>query len=193
MAKEITAEALLARVVERDESALGELYNRHAPGLLGLVLRILPERGAAEEVVEGVFLRLWKGARRFSLEGASVAAWLVMTARGAAVERRRAERKLPPIAQAKQGLLDKTFVWLPRPEAIAMIDSRRDLLRKVISQLPKPQQGVLELALFEGYTEAEIAEKLNEPLGKAKSGLRAGMRFLRHRLRAVLGTWSAEI
>lgn len=193
MAKEITAEALLARVANRDESALVELYKRYAPGLLGLVLRILPDRRTAEDVVEGVFLRLWNGARRFSREGASVAAWLVLMARAAAVERRRAERKLPPVARTKHDSLERTLVWLARPEAIAMVDDRSELLKKVINQLPKPQRSMLELALFEGLTEEEIAEKLSDPLGKAQSGLRAGMLFLRHRLRAVLGTWSAEI
>jgi len=193
IAKQITSEALLARVAERDESALGELYNRHAPGLLGMVLRSLSDRAAAEEVVEGAFLRLWSGARRVSREGASVAAWLVLTARAAAVERRRAGLKLPPHSRAKPDPLEKTLAWVARPESIAKMESRRELLKKLILQLPQPQRGILEMALFEGYTETEIARKLNEPLGKVQSGLRAGMRFLRQRLRAVLGTWSAEI
>ena len=193
IAKQITSEALLARVADRDESALGELYNRHAPGLLGLVLRSLPDRAAAEEVVEGVFLRLWSGARRVSREGASVAAWLVLAARAVAVEKRRAGLNLPPRGRAKPDPLEKSLSWVARPESITKVESRRDLLKKVILQLPKAQRGILEMALFEGYTETEIARELNEPLGKVQSGLRAGMRFLRHRLRAVLGTWSAEI
>jgi RNA polymerase sigma-70 factor (ECF subfamily) len=192
-AKQITSEALLARVAERDESALGELYDRHAPDLLGLVLRSLPDRAAAEEVVEGVFLRLWRGARRVSREGASVAAWLALTARATAVARRRAELKLPSQRQPKPAPLEKTLAWVARPESIAKMQGRRELLKKLILQLPKAQRGILEMAFFEGHTETEIARKLNEPLGRVQSGLRAGLGFLRHRLRAVLGTWSAEI
>lgn len=193
MAKEMTAEALLARVAEHDKAALGELYNRYAPGLLGIVLRILPDRSGVEEVVEGVFVRLWTGAKPFSSEGGSVAAWLLLAARADAVDRRRAARKLLRVARAKPDPLEKTLAWLPRPAAVSTIDRRHELLKKVIVQLPKPQREALELALFEGLTETEIAKKLNEPLGKVQSGLRGGMRFLRHRLRAVMGTWSAEI
>jgi RNA polymerase sigma-70 factor (ECF subfamily) len=190
IAKQVTSEALLARVAERDDSAMGELYTRHAPGLLGLVLRSLPD---AEEVVEGVFVRLGNGARRISQEGASVAAWLVLTARAAAVAKRRAELKLPPHRRPKPDPLEKTLAWVARPESIDKMEGRRGLLKKVILQLPKAQREILGMAFFQGYTETEIAGKLNEPLGKVQSGLRAGMRFLRQRLRAVLGTWSAEI
>ena len=98
-----------------------------------------------------------------------------------------------PRGRAKPDPLEKSLSWVARPEYITKVESRRDLLKKVILQLPKAQRGILEMALFEGYTETEIARELNEPLGKVQSGLRAGMRFLRHRLRAVLGTWSAEI
>lgn len=193
MTQPLTAEALLARVAEREEAALGELYDRYAPGLLGMVLRILPHRSAAEEVIEDVFVRVWNEARHHPHEGHSVAAWLVITARNVAIERRRAARKLPALARRPPGALQKSLFWLPRSEEIALLEERRELLKKVVNQLPKPQRHALELAVFEGYTEVEIAEKLGEPLGRVQAALRAGMRFLRHRLRAVLGTWSANI
>jgi RNA polymerase sigma-70 factor (ECF subfamily) len=193
MAQDSTAEALLARVAERDEEALGGLYGQFAPALLGMALQILPERNAAEEVVEDVFLRLWNEARRLSRQPGSVAAWLTVVCRRAAIDRHRGERKLPPLWRGGIDSLHKFLFWLPRPEEIALVEERCDLLRKVVSQLPKSQRSAQELAVFGGFTEAEIAEKLGEPLGKVKSGLRAGLRFLRHRMRAVMGTWSADI
>ena len=117
----------------------------------------------------------------------------IITARTAAVELRRKQQKLPALPRIHTGLLDSSFAWLPSPQAIVRLEGRRELLKKVLNQLPKPQREALELAVFEGYTEEEIAAKLGEPLGKVKSGLRAGMRFLRHRLRAVTGTWAANI
>jgi RNA polymerase sigma-70 factor (ECF subfamily) len=193
MVQEQTAEALLARVAERDEGALGKLYDLCGPGLLGLALQILPDRRAAEEVVESAFVRLWKEARHQAHAGHSVAAWLVITTRNAAIERRRAERQLPALARRPPRALQDLFFRLPRPEEIARLEERRELLKKVVNQLPQPQRYALELAVFEGYTEAEIAEKLGEPLGRVQAALRAGMRFLRHRLRAVMGTWAANI
>ncbi len=186
-----TSEELLARIAAHDDEALAELYDRLAPGLLGMLIRILSDRGAAEEILEEVFLRLWNEARRFSRERVSVAAALVFMARSRAIDRLRAERRLPALAAF--GPDRKSISWLPRPEPIALLDERHELLKKVVNQLPKPQRGALELAVFEGYTETEIARKLGEPLGKVKSGLVAAMRFLRHRLGAVMRTWAANI
>jgi RNA polymerase sigma-70 factor (ECF subfamily) len=193
MVQEQTAEALLARVAERDEGALGKLYALCGPGLLGMALQILPDRRAAEEVVESALVRLWNEARQQAHAGHSVAAWLVITTRNAAIERRRAERQLPALARRPRRPPQDLFSRLPRPEEIARLEERRELLNKVVNQLPQPQRYALELAVFEGYTEAEIAEKLGEPLGRVQAALRAGMRFLRHRLRAVTGTWAANI
>jgi RNA polymerase sigma-70 factor (ECF subfamily) len=185
-------EALLARVAGRDSGALGELYTRLAPGLLGMALRILSDRAAATEVLEKTFVRLWHEAHRFPRDGASAAAWLALTARRLAVDARRARQGLPALPGAHVNAVGE-YAWVPQPAEVARIEERRELLKKVLSQLPKAQRAVLELAVFEGFTEEEIAAKLGEPLARVQSSLRAGMRFLRHRLRAVLGTWSANI
>jgi RNA polymerase sigma-70 factor (ECF subfamily) len=193
MAEEQASETLIARVAEHDEEALGEIYARFAPGLLGMLLRILPHRDSAEEVIDNVFLRLWKEAPRYPREGASLAAWLVIMARRTAIDLRRAQRKLPALSRNHLCPVDASFAWLPRPEVIARLEERRELLKKLFHQLPKPQRAALEMMVFKGQTEEEIAARLSEPLGRVRSGLRAGMRFLRHRLRVVLGTWAANI
>jgi RNA polymerase sigma-70 factor (ECF subfamily) len=83
--------------------------------------------------------------------------------------------------------------WMPGPEDIALVDARLGLLQKAFNQMPKPQRSALELAVFDAYTESEIAAQLGEPLGKVNAGLRAAFTFLRHRQHAVLGTWTADI
>ena len=82
---------------------------------------------------------------------------------------------------------------LPLPKEIMQIDDRLSLLHKVIDRLPKPQRQALELAVFEGMSEAEIAAKVGEPLGKVQRSLRAAVTFVKHRRRAVCGTWAANI
>jgi RNA polymerase sigma factor (sigma-70 family) len=84
-------------------------------------------------------------------------------------------------------------LWMPRPEDIALVDARLGLLQRAFNQMPKPQRRALELAVFDAYTESEIAAQLGEPLGKVNAGLRAAFTFLRHRQHAVLGTWTADI
>jgi DNA-directed RNA polymerase specialized sigma24 family protein len=83
--------------------------------------------------------------------------------------------------------------WLPRPEEITLIDDRLVLLHKAINQLPKPQRQALDLAVFGGHSESEIAQEMGEPLGKAQRSLRAAVTFVKHRRRVVCGTWAANI
>lgn len=192
-AQNLTAEELLARVSKRDAKALGELYDRMAPPLYRTLRLILSDRGAAQGILEDAFLQLWNEARRLRQRPASLVAWLTLTARAAAIDRLRGERRLPRLSREKSVPLEKSISWLPAPEEIALLEERRDLLTKVLNQLPAAQRRGLELLVFEGYTEREIAQKLGEPLGKVKTGLRAGLTFLRHRLRAVLGIWAANI
>jgi RNA polymerase sigma-70 factor (ECF subfamily) len=188
-----TAEDILTRVADRDEAALADLYDRLAPNLLGLLLRILPDRNAAESVLEEVFLRLWVDARRWNKEQVSVAAALALLARAKAVERLRLERHHAAGHEDRVNPPPKFNSWLPRPQEIGLLDGRRDLFKKVINQLPGPQREALELMVFSGYTESEIAVKLNQPLARVRSGLLAGLGFIRHRLAAVMRTWAANI
>lgn len=193
MAQKETAEELLARVAERNERALAMLYDRFAPELLALALRILSDRRAAEEVVQRVFMRLWNEPGHSTRDQASVKAWLVIMARTAAVDRLRARKGLTPLPLSNPDPLRNIPSWIPRAQEIALLEGRRELLKKVFNQLPAHQRRALELAVFDGYTETEAAQELGEPLGKVKTELRAAMRFLRHRLHAVLGTWAANI
>jgi RNA polymerase sigma-70 factor (ECF subfamily) len=158
---------------------------------MGLLVRILRDREAAGEVLREVFLRLWNDARRFHREQVSVAAGLVLMARSRAVARLRGAKRLP--ALRNRGAIEKQFSWLPRPNEVALLDERRELLKKVVAQLPKSQRDVLELAVFEGLAETEIARQMGETPARVRTTLLAAMRFLRHRLAAVLGTWSANI
>jgi RNA polymerase sigma-70 factor (ECF subfamily) len=226
MNPDTTAEELLARVLRRDAEALGDLYERFAPRVLGTLARILPARSLAEEVLQEVFLRLWNEARNLVYDHRSVAAWLMVMARQTALDRVRAARKCPGrpvagaeshgdfpagktaagrsrLAQPSKSVAGKSataaFVtamppaWVPRPEEIARVEERLGLLQKVASQLPKAQRQALDLAVFGGYTEAEMAEEFGEPLGKVRTALRAAITFLGHRFRAVLGTWTANL
>jgi len=191
MKQNSSPEKLLSRIVEHDERALGELYDLYAPVILGMLVRILENRPAAEDVLEEVFVRVWSDARRIQREQVSVGAALCLMAREKAVGRLRGERRLEPLARAYADR--KTLAWLPRAREIAVVDDRLPLIRKVVQQIPKPQSVALELAVFGGLTQEEIAERLGEPAARVRAGLMAAMRFLRHRLEAVLGTWAANI
>ncbi len=244
MIEETSDAELMERLSRNDPAALGELYDRFAPRVFGLLTHILPSRDEAEEILREVFERLWTDGRNLAGTGGSVAAWLVVTSRQAALERLRSQRhgklhaaapsastgagkgveRIPRGAKtsasaaisgkATSKLSDprtppgKTNAapptkaaatiqilpaWLPRPAEIAVIDDRLELLHKVVNQLPQSQRQALEFAVFRGLGEAEIAAELGEPLGKVRSGLRAAVTFVKHRRRAILGTWAANL
>lgn len=193
MDKELTAERLLAGVAERDREMLGKLYDLYAPNLFGLISRIVTGRDAALEVLREVFIGLWKDARRIRGAGADVRAWLMLDARARAVDRRRRDDGLASAAHAGLRSLLASPSWLPVPEEVSQVDARRSLLDKIVRRLPTSQNRLVELAVFQGRTETELAEGFQLPLSRAESDLRAGLRFLRHRLRAVLRTWTADI
>jgi RNA polymerase sigma-70 factor, ECF subfamily len=196
MADEITPDALLARVAERDRKALAALYDRFAPHMLGIIRHILSNREESEKVLEEIFLRLWREAGEISRARASVAAWLVLGARTEADQRLRARRAA---AASGRGRTPRAESWplrlalLPRPEAIARLDERRPLLQKVLGQLPKHQLRALELVAFAGRAETELEGELGEPPARVRAELRAATRFLRHRRRAVVGSWAVSL
>jgi DNA-directed RNA polymerase specialized sigma24 family protein len=104
-----------------------------------------------------------------------------------------AMKPLPPGAAKAPATGPVPMAWLPRPKEITLIDARMVLLHKAINQLPEPQRQALELAVFGGLRETEIAAEMGEPLGKVRSSLRAAVTFVKHRRRAVCGTWAANI
>lgn len=216
MAGGLSAQELLSQVAKRDTEALSQLYDRFAPRLLGLLDRILRDRHRAGEILVEVFLNLWREARSLNQQEGSVAAWLVMDARLTALQslsfghvletpgsaerrkslglRQTSATKSHPARSVHSACRAKMpLAWIPRPEEIARVEDRLVLLQKVVDQMPKPQREALDLCTFNGHTEAQIAQELGEPLAKVRAVLRAAVTFLRHRRRAVVGTWRADI
>jgi RNA polymerase sigma-70 factor, ECF subfamily len=187
------SESLAAKAAAGDEAAFGEIFDLLAPRLLRLISQIVAARETAEEILNGVFVDLSKVLGTLSRGKASVAAWLAHEARTQAVKVRRSESRNSHGGAPRTDAILLPIALLPPPEETNRVDARHALLAKVLRHLPKRQIQVLEMAVYEGLTEAEIASKLNQPLGVVSAELRAAIRFLRHRLRAVLGTWTADI
>jgi len=166
-------EGLLERLIGGDSSALAEFYDRYAALVNGLALRILRNTAEAEDVVQEVFVQVWRQAERYDPTRGSAEAWLCMMARSRSLDRlrRRASRREEP-DDAAPGAGAQT----PRTEeAIAV--------RTALETLSLDQRRALELAYYEGLTQTEIAARLDEPLGTIKTRIRTAM----IRLRDVLG------
>lgn len=186
-------ENLLAGAAQGDRETFVEIYDRMAPRILGVIKRILDDAAASEQVLEDVFAELWRESRSMAGSGVSVAAWLTFRARSAALDRSAKQARQGSRRRESSRDLCGMLAWLPDAEAIRRIEQRRPLLAKVLSQLPREQLEALDLVVFGGRAEDQVADQLQQPLAKVKAELRATSRFLRHRRHAVVGSWAVNI
>ena len=167
---------LMLRVAQGDQQAFLRLYDRYAPRVFGLALRILGERMAAEEVTQDTFLKLWARARRYSPARGKVLSWLLTIARRTALDRLRLDNRRPD----RHNPYDPEDLWkgLADPDS-ATEESRWRTLRFALLDLPAEQRQVIALAYYHGMSHREIAEYLGLPVGTVKTRLRLGMEKLR--------------
>jgi RNA polymerase sigma-70 factor, ECF subfamily len=165
------AGALLERIAAGDQAALGELYDIFAPLVNGLALRIVRDTADAEDVVQEVFVQIWRQAARYDAARGTPEAWLCTMARTRALDRlrRRASRR------------EETEDQAPPPTDVPRNEERL-AVREALQVLSPDQRRALELAYYEGLTQTEIAARLGEPLGTVKTRIRSAMIRLRDAL-----------
>jgi RNA polymerase sigma-70 factor (ECF subfamily) len=174
--------SLVLAVARFDESALAELYRRHAGAVFALAKRVLWDQALAEEVVQEVFLRFWSQPERFDSERGSLRSYLLALTHGQAVDQLRSEgsrrerEKRDARATAESGYDLEREVW-----DLALAEH----VREALSSLPHAERRAIELAYFGGCTYREVATLLEEPEGTVKSRIRAGLRRLHTLLNAT--------
>jgi RNA polymerase sigma-70 factor (ECF subfamily) len=176
---------LLAAIARKDETALAELYDRYRIILFGLLVRILTSREEAEDVLQEVFLQVWRQAADFDEKRGRPFTWLVTLARSRGIDRLRnlAARQRVALAGAREPSEEVSDAI-----ADAFKSEQRTLVTTALEQLPEEQKGPLILAYFDGLTQSEIAAKLGAPLGTVKTRMRSGLM----KLRELLGNQSAS-
>jgi RNA polymerase sigma-70 factor (ECF subfamily) len=182
-------DATLLRAVARgDEAAFARVYDRYAPILLGLMLRILRSRPEAEDVLQEVFLQVWQQARSFDPARGRAFTWLATLARSRAIDRLRAvdsrERAAQRSAEDGRAPAAESHAWADE-EAIRA--ERAEAVRAALAELPEEQRQVLVLAYLDGMSQSEIAAAKNQPLGTVKTRTRTGLKKLSDALRVRHG------
>ena len=155
-----------------NEHAMGVLYDRYSSIVYSVALRVLGDAGAAEDVLQEVFVQLWRSPGVFDSSRGSLGAWLAVIARNRAIDTLRKRRPETDIAD----------VIVSFPPDLAEEAERSRAMEKVrgtLSGMPAAQRNALEMAYFEGLTHSEIAAKTGEPLGTIKTRIRAGLITLR--------------
>src|SRR5271166_6117156 len=163
---------LIARLRAGDQQAMSEIYDRYSKVVYSVALRVLQDAAAAEDVLQDVFLQLWRKPDAFDASRGSLAAWLAVISRHRAIDRLRKRRPEVDIA-------DCVIAGGPDLSSEAERGLIVEKVRSVLEEMSPDQRKALELAYFQGLTHTEIAEKTGEPLGTIKTRIRTGLQQLR--------------
>ena len=180
-----TAAHLIQRVANQDREAFSQLYERFSTLVFTLAMRMLRTRSEAEDLLQEVFVQVWRQARSYSTERGSPEAWIINIARSRAIDKIRSIRRMgrsfvladtPGRAQSGQAIES----WTAESEAPMTMNS-------ALANLPETQRKVLELAYLDGMTQTEIAERMAEPLDTIKTRMCAGIQRLREIVSSQVG------
>jgi len=166
---------LVAAIRSGDEQAMAQVYDRYSPIVYSVALRVLGDTAAAEDILQEVFMQLWRSPDAFDAGRGSLPGWLAVITRNRAIDslrKRRAETDIAEVVVSIEPDLTNRAEWSRALEKI----------RSALASMASPQRSALEMAFFEGLTHTEIAAKTGEPLGTIKTRIRAGLLTLRKAL-----------
>jgi RNA polymerase sigma-70 factor (ECF subfamily) len=182
----IPDEALLQKISRRNQSALDELYDRYGHMLRSVIDSLVHEGAEADDVLQEIFLQIWKEANNYSPKVGKPLGWIVTIARRRAIDRRRRRQAYSRAQERYRELLERQ-PQRPRRDAertFILADLRR-FLKKRMRSLPRLQREAVELAFFDGLTHREIAVATHAPLGTVKTRLELGLQKLTQSVRPL--------
>ncbi len=182
--EEVSDMEALRRIAARDANAFAVFYDRHAPTIFALALKVTQDKSAAEDVLQEAFWQVWREVGNYTPSRGSPMAWLVQIARSRAIDRLRQirlqhhrdagplEEIAEPFGPAEEGL-DQKFIE----------QQERQIVRQAINNLPEQQRQSIFLVFFGGMTHREVSERLSIPLGTIKTRIRLGLEKLHESLK----------
>jgi len=168
---------LIRQLARGDRAAFGRFYDHYATLVFTFALRMLRDRAAAEDLLQEVFLQIWREASNYNSERGSPEAWIITMTRSRGIDRlrsiRRRDRSFVPMESRSGKTYDAPV------ESGAVASEARVTVNSALARLPESQRKVIELAYFDGLSQTEIAEHINEPLGTVKTRIRTALQRLR--------------
>ena len=168
---------LLGKVQRGDESAMAAIYDRYSKVVYSVALRVLRDPASAEDVLQEIFMQVWRSPARFIATRGSLGGWLAVVTRNRSIDKLRRKR---PTEQVEEMQLPSLCNLADEAERNLMMEKAR----VVILQLPAEQRKTLEMAFFDGLTHSEIAEMTGDPLGTVKTRIRSAILTLRKAFQA---------
>lgn len=183
--EQLSDKALVAQVAQGSSAALEALYDRYAPTVLGISLKVIGDQSAAEDVLQETFWRVWRSAATYQSQRGPFTGWLFRIARNLAIDAYR-RRNTRPRSITDVDDSDSKIDQMPDPtmdvqeQAQSVLKNRQ--VRNALASLPRVQRMVIEMAYFYGMTRQEIAEATEEALGTIHTRARLALQKLREEL-----------
>ena len=169
--------ALLSMVQKGDEFAMASLFDRYSRVVYSVALRVLRDPASAEDVLQEIFMQIWRNPDSFIATRGSLGGWLAVVARNRSIDALRRKR---PTEQVDDMALASPYNLADEAERNSLMEKARS----VIHLLPTEQRKTLEMAFFDGLTHSEIAEMTGDPLGTVKTRIRSALTTLRKAFKA---------
>jgi RNA polymerase sigma-70 factor, ECF subfamily len=169
--------ALLLLVQKGDEYAMASLFDRYSKIVYSVALRVLRDPASAEDVLQEIFMQIWRNPNGFIATRGSLGGWLAVVSRNRSIDALRRKR---PTEQVDDMALASPYNLADEAERNSMMEKARS----VIHLLPTEQRKTLEMAFFDGLTHSEIAEMTGDPLGTVKTRIRSALTTLRKAFKA---------
>lgn len=171
---------LIAGILANDSNSLAQLYDRHIRLLWSFVLRIVKSKAEAEEVIQDLFIRIWRQAQTFDPKRGEVVVWLCQMARSMSIDRLRAN-----LSRAHREISYGAELQAEKETQVSSAELEADWIKvsQALKNLPAEVRVLIELAYFEGFSQSQIAEKVGLPLGTVKTRIRQGMLKLKEQFK----------
>lgn len=174
MAAKWNEDNLVRRLQTKDKSVISDLYDEYAPSLYGIALRIVQSEAIAQDIVQETFIKVWKNSTSYDGKKGTLFTWLLNITRNGAIDKTRsAAFRRGRLAVPVDEELKNNGQWSTAQ------NTDQIGLKAFVNQLEEKYREIIELAYFQGYTQQEIAEHLELPVGTVKSRARIGLRELR--------------
>jgi RNA polymerase sigma-70 factor (ECF subfamily) len=171
-------DATLLMLVKRgDEYAMATLFDRYSKVVYSVALRVLRDPASAEDVLQEIFMQIWRNPDSFVATRGSLGGWLAVVSRNRSIDALRRKRPMEPVEEMA---LASPYNLADEAERNTMMEKARS----VIYKLPVEQRKTLEMAFFDGLTHSEIAEMTGDPLGTVKTRIRSALSTLRKAFQA---------
>ncbi|QJW88965.1 sigma-70 family RNA polymerase sigma factor [Spirosoma taeanense] len=174
----VSESILIEKLTQRDEQAFHWLYDQYSPALYGVVLRIVRDEEHAQDLVQDIFVKIWKNLDSYDASKGRLFTWMLNVARNTAIDALRAQKTQPSSSNAIRTDEDNVHI-VDRQHHTEQPNSDYIGVQEVVNQLRPERKQLIDLVYFGGYTHEEAADKLNLPLGTVKTRIRAALQELK--------------